>query len=107
MNVAFPHKSCLNLKWNISKFRKRQSQKDWDSEQPSRRTLFGSGIIGGASAETGERVHKIPCITKYDFQNLIISSVKATILSNIFAVGLSAAETLKKAQKSCKYFWYK
>lgn len=46
--------------------------------------LFGSGIIRGASAETGECVHKIPCVTKYDFQNLIISSVKATSLSNIF-----------------------
>lgn len=64
--------------------------------------LFGSGIIRGAGAERGEHVHKIPCVTKYDFQNLIISSVKA--LSNIFAVDLFVAETIKKAQIKSQLF---
>lgn len=66
--------------------------------------LFGSGIIRGAGAERGERVHKIPCVTKYDFPNLIISSVKATTLSNIFAVDLFVAETIKKAQIKSQLF---
>lgn len=66
--------------------------------------LFGSGIIRGASTETGERVHKIPCVTKYDFQNLMIPSVKTTILSNVFAVDLFAAEIIKKAQIKLQLF---
>lgn len=70
--------------------------------------LFGSCIIRGAGAERGERVRKIPCVTKYDFQNLVMSSVKATILSNIFAVDLFGAETIKKAQiKSQLFLLYK
>lgn len=56
------------------------------------------------SAETGERVHKIPCVTEYDFQNLIIPSVKATILLNIFEVDLFAAENIKKDQIKLQLF---
>jgi len=58
-----------------------------------------------AIAEAAEPLCKMPRVTKYHFQNLTVSAVPATVLSDVFAVALLAAGSIKKAQTKLQLFF--